>query len=275
MMARSIQGWVLVSAAAGLMLIVLLSALVPVLGLLMLLVPLGVVVFLAMRAQRERAIQQRIARLWELAMLRHYRETLRRAWGLLPEVRSNAELHLRCIAVIAHTLDDLAQHESAIVAFDYLIERLPPTHPMALQLRVQRAAALLCDDRLADGDDALRKLRGTIEQLPPGPIPAGYQLAQLVQDVRTGHFEHAAQNAQNTAKHLWPLGIDAGFGYGLLAYCQHQNAQRNSDTAAAQQQRDDAKKYWQQATLLIPPAALAHRHHELRAMLTLNNDPQA
>ncbi|XAM01313.1 hypothetical protein OT109_07950 [Phycisphaeraceae bacterium D3-23] len=266
-MARSVRGWVLMVMAAGLMLAMLVSAVLPMLSVLLLLAPLGLLWFLANRAQRARELHQRVGRVWELAMLREHREALRRAWTLLPQVRQHADLHLRCVAVIGHTLDDLAQYDSAIVAFDYLLDRLPPTHPMALQTGVQRANAALCDDQLADADDALRKLRGSIEQLPPGPIPAGYQLAKLVQDVRTGHFAEAAQHADDTASKLQPLGVHAGYGYGLLAYCQHQLALRNDDVPAAAQQQHAAKQHWHNATLLIPPAALAHRYRELGALI--------
>ncbi|MFI4860235.1 MAG: hypothetical protein ACIAXF_06090 [Phycisphaerales bacterium JB063] len=272
---RSIRGWMLMVMAGALMLAMLLTAVVPMLSVLLLLAPLGLVWYLASRAQRARELHERVARVWELAMLRQHREALRRAWTLLPSVCPHAELHLRCVAVIAHTLDDLAHYSSAIVAFDYLLERLPASHPMALQTGVQRANAALCDDRLADADDALRKLRGSIEQLPPGPIPAGYQLAKLVQDVRTGHYAEAADHADDTAAKLKPLGVHAGYGYGLLAYCQHQLAIRNNDPPAAAQQQRTADHHWHNATLLIPPAALAYRYRELAALIPTDTTAKA
>ncbi|MEM9416236.1 MAG: hypothetical protein AAGA29_12285 [Planctomycetota bacterium] len=269
---RSVRGWVLFAMAGGLVLAMLLSAVLPALSLLLLLAPLGLMGFLAKRAQQTRELHQRVGRVWELAMLREHREALRRAWTLLPQVKHHPDLHLRCVAVMGHTLDDLAQYSSAMVAFDHLLEHLPANHPMALQTRVQRANAALCDDQLADADDTLRKLRGSIEQLPPGPIPASYQLAKLVQDVRTGHFAEAAQHADDTATKLQPLGVHAGYGYGLLAYCHHQLALRSDDPATAAKQKQDAEKHWHNATLLIPPAALAHRYRELAAMLTPHNN---
>ena len=228
---------------------------------------MGFMAWAAGKVQQARALQQRVVRAWELAMLRHHREALRRAWTLLPLCQTTPQLWLRCVAVMAHVLDELACYDAAIAAMDPLLLGLPKDHPMALQVRVQRANAALCTDRLADADDALRKLRGTADTLPPGPIAAGYHLARLVQDVRTGHFTEAAEQAGHTAAQLRPLGVHAGYGYGLLAYCQHQAAARCDDEQTAHTARRAAAKLWHQATLLVPPAALAFRYRELRAML--------
>lgn len=231
--------------------------------------------WMAARVQRARTLHQQVTRAWELAMLRHHREALRRAWNLLPLVRRQPELHGRCVAVMAHVLDDLACYDAAMVAMDHLLDRLPEGHPLAMMLRVQRANCALCTDQLADADDALRKLRAATDTLPPGPIPAGYHLARLVQDVRTGHYAEAAQHADDTAQQLRPLGVHAGYGYGLLAYCQHQLALRNDDPQHADQQRSAAQQLWHRATLLIPPAALAFRYRELGTLPTAAPAPTA
>lgn len=263
---RSMHGLTLPVVVAGAVLLGMVMLLVPALGMLIVLVPLGAVVWLAARVQKARALQQQVTRAWELAMLRDYRVALRRAWTLLPNVTAHPQLHARCVAVIAQVLDELACYDSAMVAMDHLLDRLPERHPMAIQVKLQRVNAALCADHLADADDALRKLRGTVEPLPDGTLTAGYRLARLVQDVRTGHFADAAQHAEDTARDLRPLGVHAGYGYGLLAYCQHQLALRNDDADVAAQQHGDAQRYWDQATLLIPPAALAQRYRELSGM---------
>jgi tetratricopeptide (TPR) repeat protein len=218
---------------------------------------------MAGRVKRNREKHQQVTRAWELALLRQYREALRRAWRLLPEVRDQPELHGRCVAVIAHTLDELAAYEAATVAFDYLLERLPDGHPMATRVRLQHAAAAFAMDHLADGDDALRKLRPIAEERPNSQISAAYTLARLIQDVRTGHFAEAAEHAEQTAEALRPLGVEAGYGHGLLAYCCDQLAGHEADAERAQKRREAAARWWRAATILLPPAALSHRFAEL------------
>ena len=220
------------------------------------------------RANRTRQLHARTVRAWELAMLRRHREALRAAWALLAEARPYPELQARAITVMAHCLDELAQHEAATVALNNLLGRMDPNHPMAAQLRVQRAQASLCTDHLADGDEALRKLRGRIDQLPTCAITASYHLTRLVQDVRTGHFADACSEADQTAQKLLPLGVDAGYGYGLLALCEHQLALRENDDAAADDRNRRSESWWRKATLLIPPAALVYRHAELMPLLS-------
>ena len=250
----------------GVVVMLLLMMVHPLLAVLPWLGLMGAMAWMAARLQRARALHQQVTRAWELAMLRHHRVALRRAWELLPLVRPHAELHGRCVAIMAHVLDDLACYDSAMAAMDYLLQRLPDAHPLALMLRVQRVNCALCTDQLADADDALRKLRPTADTLPPGPIPAGYHLARLVQDVRTGHYAEAIEHADDTAKQLQPLGVHAGYGYGLLAFCHHELAQRSDDPGHANTQRSAAQTLWHRATLLVPPAALCFRYRELAAL---------
>lgn len=241
----------------------LLLANYPVLALLPWVGLLVFMVVMAGRVQRNRLLHARVTRAWELALLREYREALRRAWTLLPLVSDQPELHGRCVAVIAHALDELSAYESATVAFDYLLERLPAEHPLAVRVRLQYAAAQVAQGYLADADDALRKLRPVAEERPNSQISASYALARLIQDVKTGHFSEAVEHAGQTAEQLRPLGVEAGYGHGLLAYCCDQIASHLQDPEDAERHRDAAARWWRSATLLIPPAALAYRFHEL------------
>lgn len=230
---------------------------------------IGLLVFMGVmsgRVQRHRVLHQRVTRAWELALLREYREALRRAWTLLPQVCDQPELHGRCVAVIAHTLDELAGYEAATVAFDFLLDRLPAEHPLAIRVRLQYAAAAVAQGHLADADEALRKLRPVAEERPGSQISAAYALARLIQDVKTGHFAEALEHAGQTAEQLKPLGVEAGYGHGLLAYCCDQVADRLEDPDDAQRHRDDAARWWRNATVLLPPAALAYRFHELAGL---------
>lgn len=260
-------GWrgrmpVIVLAVLGMALLVVSSpvfALLPWLGL------MGLMVYLSSRARTMRELQHRVTQAWELTMIRRYREALRRAWELLPACKSQPELHGRVVTVIAHILGELGQDESAEVAYGYLLDRLPPDHPLSLRLNIQRAIVALCSDQLADADDALRKLRSRAEASPDQTLAASYHMARLLQDVRTGHYADAIEHADQTAEALRPLGIEAGYGHGLLALCFHQLA--THDPAVDQTQRTQlhqlARRWWDNATLLIAPAALVFRHPDL------------
>lgn len=229
---------------------------------------LGAMMFLSGRVRAAQALEQRVMRAWELSMIRRYREALGRAWDLLPACRTRPELHGRVVTVMAHILGELGCDEAAEVAYGYLLDRLPPDHPLALRLRVQRAIAALRADRLADADDALRKLRAQAEGSGDDTLAASYRMARLVQDVRTGHFADAAEQADQTADALRPLGVEAGYGHGLLALCFHQLALHDpaADAGRRQQLTEAAGRWWRHATLLIPPSALMFRHAELAAL---------
>jgi len=277
----------IVLIGAGLLMV--LALIQPGLVLLPLLALIGAMVYLSNRARALQERQQRVQRAWELAMIRRYRDALGEAWRLLPECKSTPELHGRVVTVMAHILGELRQDEAADIALGYLLDRLPEDHPLALRLRLQRATVALEADRLADADDALRKLRGQRELERDPSLAGAYALARLLQDARTGHYADAIEHAEDTAEALKPLGVEAGYGHGLLALCYHQLAQRAAtpdaaegkadgqterqatDHAAdatrdAQRLREAVRRWWDGATILIPPAALTFRFPELAAL---------
>ncbi|MFN3166045.1 MAG: hypothetical protein ACE37H_03165 [Phycisphaeraceae bacterium] len=271
-------GWrsrlpVLILVVLGLSLLLSLS---PALALLPWLVLMGFVVYLSAKMRAARELQERVTRAWEMSMIRRYREALGRAWELVPLCSKQPELHGRVVTIIAHILGELHQDEAAQVAYQYLLDRLPPDHPLALRLKVRSAIAMLGSDRLADADDALRKLRGQIDQAKDDGLKANYRWARLLQDVRTGHYADATEHAEQTAAALQPLGVDAGYGHGLLALCYHQLALHEPDADAARRAdlADHATRWWDKATLLIPPAALVFRHPDLGPLLGRVHEPR-
>jgi hypothetical protein len=261
---------------------------------------LGLLFVLTGRVRRLRALERELVQAHELALLRRWPEALRRAWRLLPAAARVPELHGRAVALIAHTLDQLQAPEAAIIGYDYLLERLPAEHPAASQLRVQRALAHLACERLTDADDALRRLRSAAAAAQrgdesggdsggDGPAPsdaargaleaarATLHLANLVQCVRTGHCADAADLAPGLIAQLRPLGLDAGYGYALLALAYYELARRQrgpeaegapavAPDATAPEVSDDAARWWARATLLLPPAALIARYPELAVL---------
>ncbi|MEO0476062.1 MAG: hypothetical protein AAF085_08875, partial [Planctomycetota bacterium] len=256
----------MVVAVAGLALLMIGQ---PGFALLPLLALLGLMAYLSGQARTAAELQGRAVKAWELAMIRRYREALGQAWELLPACRSKPELYGRAVTVIAHVLGELGRDEAAEVAYGYLMDRLPPDHPLSLRLQVQQAMVALGSGRLADGDEALRRLRGKAEASSDPSLTASLQLARLVQDVQTGHYADAVAEADNTAVALVPLGVEAGYGYALFALCCHLLAGHDPsiDETRREALLNQAMRFWDKATLLIPPAALVYRYPELQKLV--------
>lgn len=223
----------------------------------------ALLVGLSWRVRRLRDLEQRAARASELALTRHYPQALRLGWRLLPNLRAMPEMHGRTVAVMAYCLDQVKAHDAAIAAYDYLINHLPPSHPGSVQFTIERAINQLLSDQLADADDALRRLRGRMDEYAATPIGASFRLAQLVQQVQTNHFADAVEEQDDLVDKLRPLGIDAGYGYALMALSYHKLEKHGGEAGEHAAQVDT---WWRRATLLLPAQVLAHRFGELAAL---------
>ncbi|MCX5662345.1 MAG: hypothetical protein NTW19_21915 [Planctomycetota bacterium] len=256
---------------------------------------LGIAMLLrAMQRRWVQGLEARAVRAQELALRRHWPQSLRLAWRALPSIVSFPELHARLIAVIAHDLDQLKAYDSAIAAYDFLIERLPADHPASVQFRVQRALTELACDHLTDADQTLRRLRSVIDPYHGTITAAGYRLATLLQQIRTNHFADAVEDSDGLVDELRPLGVDAGYGHALLALAfarlaagepppsqviDESSTTRSEGEPAAPAQpevtpaersaelRRKAGLWWSRATLLLPVEALLDRFPELDYLL--------
>lgn len=224
----------------------------------------GVLIQGAWRVRAARALDREVTGLSEQAMLRRYRAALRRAWAVLPKLVHHPALHGRTVAAMAQSLDEMRAHESAIAAYDHLLAGMPEQGPPTMHLRISRAIAALRADRLADGDEALRKIRGAIDPYLGSPIGAAYRMAQLIQDVRTCHYTDAMDFEPTLLDDLRPLGVEAGFGHALMALCCRGARTESSDQARTR--RDAARLWWDRATTLLPAAALVGEFPELETM---------
>jgi tetratricopeptide (TPR) repeat protein len=214
-------------------------------------VVVGLLAILSWRVRSLKRIEQRAVRVQELTLTRSFPQALRLAWRVLPDLRALPELHGRTVAAIAHCLDQVKAFDAAIVSYDYLIVHLPNDHPGAVQLTIQRSIAQLFADQLADADDALRRLRNMIERYRDSAIGASYRLAYLVQQVFTGHYADAIEESDNLIDDLRPLGVEAGYGYALMALSHHKLDGK------------DTNLWWERATLLVEPASLVERFDQL------------
>lgn len=223
----------------------------------------GVLIHGSVRLRAARDVQREVNAIAEQAMLRRYRPALRRAWLVLPRLVRHPSLHGRAAATMAHCLDDLGAHESAMAVYDHLLAGMPDAGPATMHVRISRAIAALRIDRLADGDEALRKTRGAIGPYLGTPIGGAFRMAQLIQDVRTHHYTDALEFAPTLVDDLRPLGIEAGFGYALMALCM--NNARPDDPAAAQA-IDPPSRWWGRATTLLPATQLVKEFPELEPL---------
>ena len=241
---------------------------------------LGVVFgYLVWRVRRLRGLERQLGAAQEWAMLRQHRPAAAQAWRLVSAVTTQPGMYVRCVALLAHALDQLKAYEAALAAYDALIDKLPEEHPGSVHLRLHRAIAALMAEHLADADDALRRLAG---QVPTGDgaghgerdggegaggggagVLATYRLAELIQRVRTHHFDDAAAASDKALEELRPLGISAGFGHGLLAL----SWRRARDMGDEARRAERSATWWRRATLLVPAAALVERFPELAELM--------
>ena len=220
----------------------------------------GLIIYGRQKILSLRRFEKRLARAQELVMLRHHRPALRSAWRLIPELVNHPAQQHRAVAVLAHALDDVGAYETAIVAYDRLLDDLPSDHPGATHLKVQRAIASLFTHQLSDADDALRRLRGPVEPLAQTPVGAAYRFALLFQSVQTAHYAEAIEESDGLVEALRPLGVEAGYGHALLAWCFAQRNDPEHDDAA------QARSWWKRATALLPASALRARFPELHTI---------
>jgi len=218
-----------------------------------------VFVGLAMKMRQTRRLEKRITEVQEMALLRQYDKALRVVWRMVPSLAILPVLHGQAVILIAHCLNQIRSYEAAIAVYDYLINRLPTHDPITAQLRLKLAAAQLATDRLADADDTLRRLRGQIETLNVPALEAEYRLVCLIQQVRTNHWSDAATQAnEHWIDQLRPLGLEAGFGYALLALSHLKQGSPQNPS-----ENDQAEAWWSRATLLLPVRVLVDRFEEL------------
>ncbi|MEM8739010.1 MAG: hypothetical protein AAGG38_11120 [Planctomycetota bacterium] len=211
------------------------------------------IIYQGQRVGSVKLLGRRLDRAQDLVMLRHHGAAWQLAWRLIPRLVTHPALQHRAVAVLARSLSEAGAHDAAMVAYDRLLEDLPDGHPGAIQLRVQRAIASLFTEQLSDADDALRRLRGPVEPLAGSTVGAAYRLACLFQAVQTAHYREAIEESDGLVEALRPLGVDAGYGHALLAWCHRQRGDEAAGDA------EQARSWWARATTLLPHRSLVAR----------------
>jgi len=218
--------------------------------------------FVGWAAFQKRAVSAahgRVSRLQELTTLGRHDEAIGDAWRLLPALRGWPELHVHAVWLLGANLASRSAYESALVAYDYLLDLLSEGEGLGELIRLQRVNLLLHDDRLADADDELRVLSAR-QRDPMGR--ALLRIGRLHQQLKTGHFEDADALDDRLIDQLQPLGMEAGFGYGLAAGIYHSH-----------ERQADAERWYRRATLLIEPDRLVDRFPQLEGLRGLPAAP--
>jgi tetratricopeptide (TPR) repeat protein len=218
------------------------------------------------KARKVRMAEEDTRRVHELTVTRQWHASFDLAWQTLPLVKQMPEQYARTLACLAYDLDQLRQYDSALIAYKLLLETLPQEHPFLPQVQTHMAIALLSNDQLADADDRLRKLRLQAGKLSP-PVKALVRLADLIQMARTYHFSDVVELEQGAKEMFRPLGVEAGYAYGLMAYARHMLARQGSDEATKAEHDAQADKWWQMATLLVSPKRIVERFGALSVLL--------
>lgn len=221
---------------------------------------LGMFVSTMVRARGVREANRILNSVQEFTLRREHDQALRAVWGLIPQLRAQPQMHAKAVALLAHNLQYVHAFDASAVAFDEVIQKLPEEHPAACQLRVEQVMALLACDQLTDADNSLRRLRYVLDKFPGTTIAAGYHLAEIYQQVRTNHFQDVLDRRDDVMNRLRPLGIDAAYGYAMVALsCFHM---RHTNPALLSQ----ATLWWDRACLLNSPTTLVSRFEELKAI---------
>ncbi|QQE13074.1 hypothetical protein JD969_06330 [Planctomycetota bacterium] len=218
-------------------------------------------VFIAamMRVRYLKQLEAQGVQVDEWAMQRRYVDALRSAWVLLPKSRKRHGLYMRMSNVIAHCLSELKCHEASAEAYDFLIDHLPLEGAGVKQLRVYRAISWLMEDRLADADDTLRHLRGVKSEFKGTALASAYTYAELLQCVKTYHFDEGVALSETLLNDMRPLGIEAGYTYAMMSTCYHEMVLRTEDEKEKARLEKEANKWWEYATCLIKEEHLMNR----------------
>ena len=232
---------------------------------------IGGFVWLARKNRDRQRLAAGVEHVGELSARRHHAAALRQAWMMLPRAVRLPGLHVRLVTIMGQALAGVRRYDAALRCYDDAIRDLQPGHPIAIQLHIAKAQAQLHTEHLSDADDTLRRLRGTADVDGKGqghPVSAAYATAKLLQAVKTHHYsdaiEEGGRDGEAWLERLRPLGVEAGYGYGMLTLCFAELASRAEDQEQREGWWEAARRWWGRATLLMPRQAIMYRVPELR-----------
>ena len=204
-------------------------------------------------ALRQLQVDQRaVAGVGESVRLRKWPEAAMGVEQILSRPARSLKLRGEALVYLATILARYHRFEDALSVYEHVLSNDLADPPTAYGIKIARVVAMLREDNLLDADRALTDLKRS------GPADsAGYVLASMFRDVKTGHpadaialFEARRDSLRNQLGHrlgdVWAL---AAAGYDLLG----QSAQAGDAFA--------------RATALSPLTELCRRYPEVEKLV--------
>lgn len=219
-------------------------------GLGMLVVMVGMGAFTSHLVRQQRREQQALEAVEELVQLRRWDEAATMLDGLLSQPTRTNAARVQALVYLCSVLARYHRFADVMTVQEFLLDHANFDASATHSLKLMRAMAMLHEDHLFDADRAINELRRE------APDSAGLALVEIYRDVKTGHAAEAIDLFRSRLPALRDqLGARLGDAYGLVA--------RAHDLLG---QEAEAATEYERATLLSPPDELIRRYPELSAM---------
>lgn len=223
---------------------------VPLGGMGMLVVMVGMGAFTSHLVRQQRQEQQAIEAVEELVQLRRWDEAAAMLDGLLSHPTRTNAARVQALVYLCSVLARYHRFADVMTVQDFLLENANFDASATHSMKLMRTMAMLHEDHLFDADRAINELRRE------APESAGLALVEIYRDVKTGHAAEAIDLFRSRLPALRSqLGARLGDAYGLVA--------RAHDLLG---QEAEAAAEYERATLLSPPDELIRRYPELASM---------
>ncbi len=220
----------------------------------------GVLFWLQRQTSRNRMLQFAVERVHELAGLRWRADALREGWKVLPGLTHRPVLWGRTVAVMSHLLSDVGEHEAAWEGLRRLVPAVEANSPIGMHLRISLALACLRTDRLTEANEWLRSVPE--QAAMPDSLKALRAQAELVQQALMHQVidvaEDVIREGDGYTQRYRGLGIEAGYVYGLVAWCLDEAAKHIDEPSKRLVLKQERETWWERATLLMPESAIVH-----------------
>lgn len=219
-------------------------------GLGMLVVMIGMGAFTSHLVRQQRMEQQALESVEELVQLRRWDEAAAMLDGMLSRPTRTNAARVQALVYLCSVLGRYHRFADVMTVQDYLLEHAQFDASATHSLKLMRTMAMLHEDHLFDADRAINELRRE------APDSGGLALVELYRDVKTGHAAEAIELFRSRLPALrGQLGTRLGDAYALVA--------RAHDLLG---QEAEAAAEYDRATLLANPDELFRRYPELAAM---------
>ncbi len=202
--------------------------------------------------KRVRTEQHRVVAIDELIQLRRWPEAAALVMAMLSRPMLTPQARAAGLIYLARLLSRYDRFGDAATMIERVLGEQMVDAETAWGLRVDRAFAVLHDDRLWDADRAINELR----RQPWARESGAMALVELYRDVKTGHPQDAIERFNEKLPAMRAqLGIRLADAYALVARAY--DLLENTGAAAIA---------YRQATLLVGESELQRRYGEFKAL---------